>query len=98
MLQVSSDDMAPYINRGDAVIYDPRVRRIQASGVFVFQIGERFVVRRVQRGIKGNIRLKCDNPLFEDEVLDEAELDDSAPQGARISVAGQVVGRLSIGA
>lgn len=98
MLQVSSDDMAPYINRGDAVIYDPRVRRIQASGVFVFQIGERFVVRRVQRGIKGNIRLKCDNPLFEDEVLDESELDDSAPQGARISVAGQVVGRLSIGA
>ena len=78
-------------------MYDPRVRRIQANGVFVFQIGDRFVVRRVQRGIKGDIRLKCDNPLFEDEVLDESELDESALAGGRISVAGQVVGRLSVG-
>ena len=98
MLQVSSDDMAPYVNSGDVVIYDPRVRRIQANGVFVFQIGERFVVRRVQRGIKGDIRLKCDNPLFEDEVLDEMDLDESAQQGSRVSVAGQVVGRLSVSA
>ena len=97
MLQVSSDDMAPYVNSGDAVMYDPRVRRIQTNGVFVFQIGDRFVVRRVQRGIKGDVRLKCDNPLFEDEVLDEAELDESALPGGMISVAGQVVGRLSVG-
>ena len=97
MLQVSGDDMAPYVNCGDAVMYDPRVRRIQANGVFVFQIGDRFVVRRVQRGIKGDIRLKCDNPLFEDEVLDESELDESVLAGGRISVAGQVVGRLSVG-
>ena len=97
MLQVSSDDMAPYVNSGDAVMYDPRVRRIQTNGVFVFQIGDRFVVRRVQRGIKGDVRLTCDNPLFEDEVLDEAELDESALPGGRISVAGQVVGRLSVG-
>jgi len=97
MLQVSSDDMAPYVNGGDAVMYDPRVRRIQANGVLVFQIGDRFVVRRVQRGIKGDIRLKCDNPLFEDEVLDESELDESVLAGGRISVAGQVVGRLSVG-
>ena len=97
MLQVSSDDMAPYVNSGDAVMYDPRVRRIQTNGVFVFQIGDRFVVRRVQRGIKGDVRLKCDNPLFEDEVLDEAELDESALPGGGISVAGQVVGRLSVG-
>ena len=97
MLQVSSVDMAPYVNSGDAVMCDPRVRRIQTNGVFVFQIGDRFVVRRVQRGIKGDVRLKCDNPLFEDEVLDEAELDESALPGGRISVAGQVVGRLSVG-
>ena len=98
MLQVSSDDMAPYVSSGDVVIYDPRVRRIQANGVFVFQIGERFVVRRVQRGIKGDIRLTCDNPSFEDEVLGEVDLDVSAQQGSRVSVAGQVVGRLSVSA
>lgn len=97
MLQVSSDDMAPYVNRGDAVMYDPRVRRIQANGVFVLQIGERFVVRRVQRGVKGDIRLRCDNPMFEDEVLEESDFEDSSAQKARISVAGQVVGRLSVG-
>ena len=94
MLQVCDDDMSPYVSRGDVVIYDPRVRRIQGNGVFVLRIGDRYLVRRVQRGIRPPIRLICDNPAFDDEVLDESEFSDGAEGNPGIVVAGYVVGRM----
>lgn len=96
MLLVSNDDMAPYVKHGDVVVYDPRVKKLQANGVFVLQIEDRYIVRRVQRGIKRNIRLICENPAFDDEVLDEADFAENV-QGSGIIVAGYVVGRISIG-
>ena len=101
MLQVSGEDMAPYIQGGDVVIYDSRVKRIQANGVFVLQVSGRFIVRRVQRGVKRNIRLICDNPLFGDEILDEADIAEDVQDDSRntnaCQVIGRVVGRLLIG-
>ncbi len=98
MLLVKNDDMAPFVSNGEVVIYDPRVKRIQSNGVFVLQIGEQFVVRRVQRGIKQNIRLICDNALFDDEVLEESDFAEAAFGDEKIVVAGQVIGRMLIGA
>ena len=95
MLAVGDDDMAPFLHRGDLAIYDPRVRRIQSNGVFVLCVNDRFLVRRVQRGLKGNVRLICDNPAFDDEILDESEFADESQDG--ISVIGVVVGRILLG-
>ena len=95
MLAVGDDDMAPFLHRGDLAIYDPRVRRIQSNGVFVFCVNDRFLVRRVQRGLKGNVRLICDNPAFDDEILDESEFADESQEG--IAVIGVVVGRILLG-
>jgi phage repressor protein C with HTH and peptisase S24 domain len=97
MLQVKNDDMAPFVSNGEVVIYDPRVKRIQSNGVFVLRIGEQFIVRRVQRGIKQNIRLICDNALFDDEVFEESDFSEAAFGDEKIVVAGQVVGRMLIG-
>ena len=97
MLQVTNDDMAPYVSHGDVVVYDPRVERIQSSGVFVLQVGERFLVRRVQRGVKQNVRLICDNPSFEDETLDESEFSEGGQADDRIAVIGYVIGRILLG-
>lgn len=97
MLQVTNDDMAPYVSHGDVVVYDPRVERIQSSGVFVLQVGERFLVRRVQRGVKQNVRLICDNPSFEDETLDESEFSEGGQADDRIVVIGYVIGRILLG-
>lgn len=97
MLLVKNDDMAPFVSNGEVVIYDPRVKRILSNGVFVLRIGDQFVVRRVQRGIKQNIRLICDNPLFDDEVLNETDFSDMSHSGNGVVVAGQVVGRMLIG-
>ncbi|MEO8408950.1 MAG: LexA family transcriptional regulator [Propionivibrio sp.] len=101
MLQVGDDDMAPWIERGDVVIYDPLVHAIHASGVFVLRVGERCVVRRVQRGLTQQIRLICDNAAFADEMVDAADFaaskEDSSAEapGARIVVVGEVLGRLT---
>ena len=95
MLAVGDDDMAPFLHRGDLAIYDPRVRRIQSNGVFVLCVNDRFLVRRVQRGLKGNVRLICDNPAFDDEILDESEFADESQDG--IAVIGVVVGRILLG-
>ena len=95
MLAVGDDDMAPFLHRGDLAIYAPRVRRIQSNGVFVLCVNDRFLVRRVQRGLKGNVRLICDNPAFDDEILDESEFADENQDG--IAVIGVVVGRILLG-
>ncbi len=97
MLQIDNDDMAPYVNRGDVVIYDPRVKRIQANGIYVLRIGERYVVRRVQRGVRGNVRLICDNPAFGDEALDASEFSEDGDEGGGIGVVGAVLGRVLLG-
>jgi len=83
MLQISNDDMSPFVSQGDVVIYDPRVKR--------------FIVRRVQRDLKQNIRLICDNPMFDDEILESSEFAEHAQERGGIAIVGQVVGRLLLG-
>src|ERR1035437_2599624 len=97
MLQINNNDMAPYASRGDVVVYDPRHTRIQGNGVFVLQIDERYIVRRVQRGLSQSVRLICDNPLFGDELLDETDSSEMTQGTSRFTVVGLVVGRLLIG-
>jgi phage repressor protein C with HTH and peptisase S24 domain len=88
--------MSPYVSRGDIVVYDPRVKRIVSNGVFVLEIEGRFIVRRVQRGLKQNIRLICDNALFDDETFEESDFVESNEEDG-IVVAGHVVGRILVG-
>ncbi len=97
MLQVSNDDMSPYVNNGDVVVYDPRVKSILSNGVFVLEVGGRFIVRRVQKGLRQSVRLICDNPLFDDETLSESDFSESAPANERVVVIGQVIGRMLVG-
>lgn len=97
MLQIATDDMSPYVNHGDLVIYDPRVNRIQTNGVFVLKSGGCYIVRRAQRGTKQSIRLICDNRLFGDETLNESDFSESGEDDGRVVVVGHVVGRLLTG-
>lgn len=97
MLRMTNDDMAHYACNGDVLLYDPRVRKIQTNGVYVLQTGDRFIVRRVQRGLKQSVRLICDNTVFDDEILDEDEFTETPDDDKRIVVTGYVVGRVLIG-
>jgi phage repressor protein C with HTH and peptisase S24 domain len=97
MLRVSSDDMEPFVRTGDLVIYDPRVNRIHANGVFVLQVEGKMIVRRAQRGMRHSVRLICDNNRFGDETLDDADFADSDAGDGRIVVIGYVLARTLIG-
>ena len=97
MMQVFSDDMEPYVRSGDVVVYDPRINRIHASGVFILNIRDTLFVRRVQCGIRGDIRLICDNNCLDDELLSEADFDPDQPDDKRIDVVGCVMARILIG-
>lgn len=98
MMRVTSDDMDPYVRSGDLVVYDPRVNRIQANGVFVLEIGEILCLRRVQRSVKdGVVRVMCDNERFDQEVLAAEDFSDPGAGDGRIGVVGFVLGRLLIG-
>lgn len=101
MLQVTGDDMSPFIKGGDVVVYDPSVRQLLVNGVFVLFANHRFIVRRVQTSVKRDIRLICDNPRFDDEILKEKDLSeyglDEGNSAAGCLVAGRVIGRLLVG-
>jgi len=52
----------------------------------------------VQRGVKQNIRLICDNPSIDDEVFDASEFSDGLRDDKDlIVVAGLVCGRMLVG-
>lgn len=97
IMRVLSDDMEPYVRTGDLVIYDPRVSRIHANGVFVLQANGKFIVRRAQRGMKQSIRLICDNNRFGDEMLSEDDFSERDEGDGRIVVVGYVLARTLIG-
>ena len=97
MLQISNDDMVPFVRHGDVVIYDSQVKRIQANGIYVLEIDQRLITRRVQRGVKQAIRLICDNLAFNDEIFESSEFSEHAQESSGIVVVGQVVGRILLG-
>lgn len=97
IMRVLSDDMEPYVRTGDLVIYDPRVNRIHANGVFVLKAGGKFIVRRAQRGMKQTIRLICDNNRFGDETLADTDFSEKDEGDGRIAVVGFVLARTLIG-
>lgn len=97
IMRVLSDDMEPYVRTGDMVIYDPRVNRIHANGVFVLKAGGKFIVRRAQRGMKQSIRLICDNNRFGDETLADTDFSEKDEGDDRIAVVGFVLARTLIG-
>lgn len=96
MLLIDNDDMIPTLNKGDVVLYDPRVQKVQTNGLFVLGVDGRYIVRRIQRSsIKRTIRLSCDNKTLEDENIAEEDLNDHE-KSTGISVCGYVVGQLTL--
>lgn len=47
MMIVESDSMAPTLNIGDQVLFDPSIRRITGEGVYVFRLDGLLLPRRV---------------------------------------------------
>ncbi|OSI24654.1 peptidase S24 [Neisseria dumasiana] len=90
-LPIKGDSMTPGLIDGDIVLID-RARR-HGDGVFVLRIGDALRIKRVQWLANGSLRISSDNPLYQPEILNPAELDDT--QFALIGACHTKIGRVS---
>lgn len=90
-LPIKGDSMTPSLIDGDIVLIN-RARK-HGDGVFVLRIGDALRIKRVQWLANGSLRISSDNPLYQPEILNPAELDDT--QFAIIGACHTKIGRVS---
>lgn len=90
-LPIKGDSMMPGLIDGDIVLIDRA--RTRGDGVFVLRIGDALRIKRVQWLANGSLRISSDNPLYQPEILNPAELDDT--QFAIIGACHTKIGRVS---
>ncbi|MDP3841078.1 MAG: LexA family transcriptional regulator [Oxalobacteraceae bacterium] len=84
LVEVRGDSMAGTLDDGDLVLIDMRQNRLDASAIFVIQVGDALLVKRVQRKLNGTILIKSDNLAYEAETLEGDQL-------ANLKIMGRVV-------
>jgi phage repressor protein C with HTH and peptisase S24 domain len=78
------ESMQPGIQDGDLLLIDGTENRFRSFGVYVLEIGDERLVKRVQRRLDGSLSLISDNPTYETEHVPPA-------RAADIRVVGRVV-------
>jgi phage repressor protein C with HTH and peptisase S24 domain len=84
LLTVRGDSMSPTLNDGDIVLVDVRAARVTDSALYVLEMEDSFLVKRIQKKLDGSVVIKNENPLYEAENLPR----DKVPS---LKVAGRIV-------
>lgn len=84
LVEVRGDSMAGTLDDGDLVLIDMRQNRLDVSAVFVIQVDDALLVKRVQRKLNGTVVIKSDNHAYEAETLEGDQL-------ASLKIMGRVV-------
>lgn len=84
MVELEGDAMQPEIQAGSLLLVDTAQRLLNSDCLYVMRSQGYTFAKRVQRLTDGSIRLSCDNPAYEDEMVSAAEV----PQ---LEVVGRVV-------
>ncbi|QMT34807.1 LexA family transcriptional regulator [Neisseria wadsworthii] len=90
-LPIKGDSMQPGLIDGDIVLVNRAAQ--QGDGVFVLRIGDALRIKRLQWLANGSLRISSDNPLYQPEILNLSQLDDS--QFAIIGACHTKIGRVS---
>lgn len=70
LLPVTGISMEPTLRRGDTMVVDLTLDRIEDNEIYVIERGGDYIVRRLQISMNGHeVIVKCDNPKHEREVL-----------------------------
>lgn len=72
MVTARGDSMAPTVNDGDRIVVDSTARQLRNDGIYVLQVGDGLLLRRLQRDIHGGLWVITDAPRYEDEHLSDA--------------------------
>ncbi|WDF71251.1 S24 family peptidase [Novosphingobium sp. KACC 22771] len=64
IIAVAGDSMHPVLNDGDEILVD-RSRRALRDGIHVVRVGDHLMVKRIDMGHPGRVRLKSENPAYD---------------------------------
>lgn len=65
LYEISDDTMSPSLMVGDYVLVDTSVTSHDADGIYILNVEENHLIRRIQHKTNGIIAIKCDNPSYE---------------------------------
>lgn len=75
LVEVRGDSMAGTLEDGELALVDMRQNRLDTSAVFVIQVEDALLVKRVQPMLDGTVMVKSDNAAYEPETLAGKQLE-----------------------
>ena len=64
LFAVSDDTMAPQIPSGSLVIIDKSIKDLISDGIYLLQIGQNIVLRRLQQTFSTTVNILCNNQFY----------------------------------
>jgi phage repressor protein C with HTH and peptisase S24 domain len=84
LISVKGDSMEPGLSNEDLILIDMRKNRVEDNAIYVLQLNDALLVKRIQRKLDGTLHVMSDNPYYEIEVV-------SAERVPELHVLGRVV-------
>jgi phage repressor protein C with HTH and peptisase S24 domain len=95
LMRVTTNDMAGYVGVGDMVIYNPGVKWISSGNdVYLFRVGNQYVLRRATRSLRGDITLTSDSTGATESFKGEDFTSEAKDASGALFVVGRVVARI----
>jgi phage repressor protein C with HTH and peptisase S24 domain len=69
LIRALGDSMEPTIASGAMVLVDLSRNLVQSDGIYVFRTDGDLRIKRMQRMMNGNIRVRSDNPEYQEEIV-----------------------------
>jgi len=88
-LTAQGDSMEPSIKDGDLLLIDRSVNQLQDEGIYVVTLDDMVLVKRILQSIDAII-LKSDNPLYDDQIIKNIDLEKVRIEG-RVRWFGRIV-------
>lgn len=70
LISVRDDSMEPTLRSDDLILTDTSSSNIENNSIYVLQIDNELIVKRIQRKVNGTVIVKSDNPVYGEEEMD----------------------------
>lgn len=84
LISVKGDSMEPVLSNEDLILVDMRKNRVEDNAIYVLQLNDALLVKRIQHKLDGSLHVMSDNPRYQAEIV-------SADRAADLNVLGRVV-------
>lgn len=71
LITIKDDSMEPTLRSDDLILTDVSKSHLENNSLYVLQLNNELIVKRIQKKMNGNVIVKSDNPNYESEELDE---------------------------